>query len=302
MILSVVVPCYNERESIAVFLGKLFEVLEAEVSSFEVIVVNDGSIDGTAEILQDLVRPDLKVIHFSRNFGHQAALTAGYERAIGEFVVTLDSDLQHPPELIPQMLSAALSKGVDVVYGVRPDRSDDTFFKRNTARVYYRALRGLSGIQLESGAADFRLMSRKAVDEMLEYSGSGAVFRLLVPSLSFSSASLPFRANARFAGSSKYNLKKMISLSTASVLAFSTKPLTIAIRLGFFVSLLSFIGFAYALLEFLVGRTLPGWASLISAVLLLFGTLFLLLGIVGAYIGSIIQKLDNRPTYRIRED
>jgi hypothetical protein len=145
-------------------------------------------------------------------------------------------------------------------------------------------------------------MSKRSVDEALRFANSGGVFRLLVPSLGFASISIPYKASVRFAGSSKYNFKKMVDLSTASVIAFSTKPLTVAIRIGFIVSALSFFGFIYALVEFLVGRTLPGWASLISVVLLLFGALFMVLGILGAYVASIIRKIDERPIYRIREE
>lgn len=204
-----------------------------------------------------------------------------------------------PPHVIVELLKVA-ERGFDVVYGVRPTRSDDNFIKRTSARIYYKLMRSLTGIPLQDSAADFRLISRRVVEELSDIGKSNIVFRLLIPSLGFRSEVVNFVAAERFAGRSKYSLRRMVSLMVSSVISTSTKPLTFSISLGFVMGALSFMGFAYVVLEFFQGRTVPGWASQLSVIFLLFGLIFFVLGIIGAYIGALMAKLDNRSTYKLK--
>jgi dolichol-phosphate mannosyltransferase len=195
----------------------------------------------------------------------------------------------------------AIEAGVDVVYAVRPKRKEDGIFKRLTARAYYSLLGSLTEIQLQSSAADFRIVSRNVVIVLNQLAPGRQVFRLLIPSLGFPSKTFGYTASQRFAGKSKYGVRKMVGLSLDSVIQFSTKPLTLSIQLGVFVSLLSLAGFAYVLFTYLSGEALQGWASLISTVLLLFGVLFFLLGIFGLYLASVVRQLQGRPPYVTKE-
>lgn len=295
--LSVVVPVFNESEVLPLFLPNLKAVLDGMKIGYEVIFVDDGSRDDSSRIISDFGWKQSRVLKFVANAGHQAALQAGYKAAIGEWAVTLDADLQHPPQLIPELLATAKETSSDVVYGVRKDRSDDSWWKRTTARQYYKLARWLSGVDLTSSAADFRLVSRRVLNVINAIPDANLVFRLLIPSLGFPSAEVAFRASPRPAGKSKYTFYRMASLSVESIVGFSTKPLTLAINLGIFTTFLAFIGFIYAALTFYAGQSQTGWASLISTVLLLFGVLFVILGVHGLYIGAILKNTMFRPVY-----
>lgn len=286
--LSVVSPCYNEEESIAAFASELRSVLDEMGMEYEVIFVDDGSRDKTAQIIEDISWPQRRLIKLATNLGHQSALEAGYWAARGNYILTLDSDLQHPPEKIPVMMEKMISERVEVVYAVRENRSEEAFAKRVTARVYYGFLRWLSGTDLQNSAADFRLLSRKALDLTLSAPPGGKVFRLLIPKLKLSFSTVPYKAAKRFAGETKYNFGSMFRLFISSVVNASNKPLFLAAQLSIVFALLALVNLSYVLYAFLAGITVPGWASVTSALLVLFSANFFVLGIFGAYLARII--------------
>ena len=299
--LSIVVPVYNEAESITEFATQLKSVLDGMALTYEVLFVDDGSDDRSVELIHAAGWREARVISFVLNAGHMAALDAGYRASRGDFVISLDSDLQHPPELIPDLFAEAVGKSVDVVYAARRTRERDSIFKRVTALTYYRGMRGLTGLDLQNSAADFRLISQRVVTVIRSLPVGRQVFRLLIPSLGFTSSTIYYTAAARFAGKSKYTLSKMINLSSESVIGFTTKPLTISIRIGLFVSLLAVIGFVYVIVTYFTGQALEGWASVLSTVLLMFGLLFVVLGVFGMYLATLVNASRARPLYIVAE-
>jgi dolichol-phosphate mannosyltransferase len=210
--------------------------------------------------------------------------------------------MQHPPELIPELYKVANSRKADVVYAVRPKRDGDGFFKRVTAKSYYWLMAKLTDVKIEPNAADFRLVSRRVVATLNSLPPGGQVFRLLIPSLGFQSETVSFRSSERFAGESKYKLGKMANLGVDSIIQSSVTPLKIAIKFGIGISVLSVIWFGYVLVTFALQGSVQGWASVISAVLLLFGALFVFLGIIGSYISVLVKQAQARPPYLFRED
>lgn len=297
--LSVVAPVYNEAESIVEFCAQLRATLDGMNVSYEVLFVDDGSRDDSRTLIEALAWPEARVISFIANAGHMAALDAGYRASAGDYVVCLDADLQHPPSLIPTFLETALTEKVDVVYAVRAMRSTDSWFKRRSALAYYRLMRALTDVDIQSSAADFRLISRRVVDVIRALPPGQQVFRLLIPSLGFAQRTVQYEAAERFAGTSKYTLDKMVGLSVSSVIGFTTKPLTLSIRAGLIVSLVSFAGFVYVIVRFYTGHTVEGWASVFSTVLFVFGILMIILGVFGLYIGAIVKAIQGRPSYLI---
>jgi glycosyltransferase involved in cell wall biosynthesis len=302
--LSVVTPMYNEREAVDHFVGRLRPVLDGLGVTYEVVAVDDGSRDATVARLMQL-REDwaqLRVISLRRNVGHQTALRAGLHSARGEYVVSIDADLQDPPEVIGEMLRAAREQDVHVVYGVRSDRSTDTVFKRKTAGVYYRVMRRMVGPWVSDQAGDFRLMSRTVVDVLNNLPEQRPVYRLVVPSLGFSSAEVAYVRAERVAGETKYPLSKMIKLTLDSVTSFSAAPLKIATWLGVLAFLLCVGLIVAGLIAWGAGTVVPGWTSLYIAVLLLGGVQLICLGLLGEYIGRIYAATQNRPPFLIAVD
>jgi polyisoprenyl-phosphate glycosyltransferase len=302
--LSVVTPMFNEREAVDHFVARLRPVLDGLGVTYEVVAVDDGSKDATvARLLQ--LRADwsaLRVVSLRRNVGHQTALAAGLRSARGEYVVSIDADLQDPPEVIGDMLAAAREQKVDVVYGVRSDRSTDTSFKRNTAGIYYWMMRRLVGPWVSDNAGDFRLMSRAVVDVLNALPEQRPVYRLVVPSLGFASAEVPYVRAERVAGETKYPLSKMIKLTLDSVTSFSAAPLKIATWLGVLSFGLCVLLIVAGLAAWGFGGTVPGWTSLYIAVLLLGGVQLICLGLLGEYIGRIYAATQNRPQYLVAFD
>ena len=299
--LSIVVPVYNEEESIGALSTQLRAVLDGMDERYEVIFVNDGSSDGSRAALASLGWKQARVVNFVSNSGHMAALDAGYRAAGGDWVLTMDSDLQHPPRLIPTMLDEARAHNVDVVYAVRDSRQQEGLLKRMAAPAYYRLMRGLTDVDVQDSAADFRLLSKRVVRILQQLPPGGQVFRLLVPSLGFPSRTITFPPDERFAGTTKYTFRKLIGLSSDSVLGFSTKPLTVSIRVGFVVSILAVLGFVFVTISYMTGHSVQGWASVFASILLLFGVLFVLLGVLGFYVGAILRQLLDRPRYIVDE-
>lgn len=302
--LSIVVPVYNEEDVLPLLVQRLRPVTDSLGTSYEVVAVDDGSTDATAVVLQRIRRewPELRIVRLRANAGHQAAISAGLAVARGDYVVTLDADLQDPPEVIPQMLAVAREDRVDVVYGVRSDRSSDSAFKRLSARAFYRVIRLISGTQAQSDAGDYRMMSRATVEAVNSLPEHNRVLRFIVPALGFPSASVPYKRDERAAGRSKYPLAKMLRLSIDSVTGFSIAPLRAATWLGLTGGLAAVALLVYALVAQLVGHTLPGWTSTVVAVAGVGAVQLLCLGILGEYVGRMYAMMQARPTYFIAYD
>ncbi len=302
--LSVVIPVYNEEDVLPLLAQRLRPVADGLHTAYEVLAVDDGSSDATPVVLQRLHRdwPELRIVRLRANAGHQAAISAGLAAAQGHYVVTLDADLQDPPEVITQMFAAARSQGVDVVYGVRSDRSTDSAFKRLSARAFYRLIRTMSGTHAQVDAGDYRMMSRATVDAVNALPEHHRVLRFVVPALGFPSASVTYRRDERAAGKSKYPLAKMIRLSLDSVTGFSTAPLRAATWLGLLGGLGALALLVFALVSMALGHTLPGWTSTVVAVAGVGAVQLLCLGILGEYVGRMYAHMQARPTYFIAYD
>lgn len=303
-VLTVVVPMFDEEEVLPLFVERLRPALAGLGVPYEVLVVDDGSRDRTPVLLQQHRRawPELRVVRLRANAGHQAAISAGLARSRGDYVVTIDADLQDPPELIGAMLALAREEQLDVVYGARSDRTTDSTFKRVTARGFYDTMRRLGADHGPRHAGDYRLMSRATVDAVNALPEHHRVLRLVVPQLGFPSGVLTYRREARAAGRSKYPLSKMVRLAVDSITGASIAPLRLATWtgvLGFVVAMLLLI---YALVGYAVGLTVPGWASTIVIVTFVGGTQLLCLGILGEYVGRMYTAQLARPTYYVAHD
>ena len=299
-LLSVVVPVYDEAEVLPLFAERLRPVLDALGETYEVLVVDDGSTDATPVLLERIRRewPQVRVVRLRANSGHQAALSAGLVRARGEWVVSIDADLQDPPETIAAMLQAARSQGVDVVYGVRTDRSTDTAFKRTTAGLFYRLMGRVAGQGAPAQAGDFRLMGRATVDAVNVLPEHHRVLRLVVPALGFPSTEVGYRREVRAAGRSKYPFARMLRLSVDSLTGFSTAPLRLATWFGLLGGLAAIALLAYALVAFVTGHTTPGWTSTFLVVAAVGAVQLLCLGMLGEYVGRMYTQLQGRPLLR----
>ncbi|HWS38083.1 MAG TPA: glycosyltransferase family 2 protein [Actinoplanes sp.] len=302
--LTVVVPVFNEEDVLPLFAERIRPVLDGLHVPYEVLAVDDGSRDATPVVLESIRRrwPELRTVRLRRNSGHQNALTAGLHRARGEYVVSIDVDLQDPPEVIGEMLRLARSANLDVVHGVRADRSSDSPFKRGTAGLYYRLVRQLAGTEIPNHAGDFRLLSRKAVDALTDLPEHLPVYRLLVPWLGLPSGEVTYTRQERAAGHSKYPLAKMIRLALDSVIGFSAAPLRVATWLGLTGIVLSTVLAVAGVGAYLWGEVVPGWTSMIVAVGFLGALQLLCLGLLGEYVARIFTTLQNRPAYVVAYD
>lgn len=302
--LSVVIPCMNEEEVIAETARRLTSVLDNGSLRFELIFVDDGSTDGTAQILCNLrlADPRLRIVRLSRNFGHQMAITAGLEHATGDAVAIIDADLQDPPEVLLTFVKKWL-EGYDVVYGVRAERDGETAFKLWTAKLFYRLISRLSDTQIPLDTGDFRLMDRSVVDALLSMPECDRFVRGMVSWLGFSQAAVPYCRAPRLAGKTKYPLFKMLKFATDGIVSFSIVPLRLATWLGFLASFLSVCGIVVVLLERYLGilGLVRGWSSTVIAVLFIGGVQLVCLGIIGEYVGRIYGETKRRPLYIVRE-
>lgn len=303
-LLSVVIPCYNEEEVIHETIKRLKEFCsKLKNLDVELIFVDDGSRDRTRTLLKDYAQQDarIKLIGFARNFGHQIAVTAGIDAASGDAVVLIDADLQDPPEVVHEMI-AKWREGYDVVYGTRTERPGESRFKLATARAFYRLLNKLSNTPIPLDTGDFRLMSRKVVDTLRAMPERDRFVRGMVSWVGFKQTALPYKRAVRFAGESKYPLRKMLRFATDGILSFSTKPLQMSVALGMFSALLAMGGIGYALyLRLLTNIWVEGWTALMIAVLFLGGVQLISVGILGEYIGRIYNEVKQRPLYVVQE-
>lgn len=302
--LAIVVPAYNEEGNVALLRDRIAEVLSPlDRYSWSLLFVDDGSRDGTLAALRALAASDPRVryLSFSRNFGHQAALKAGLDAADGDAVISMDADLQHPPELIPRLIEL-WEQGSEIVYTVRQDTADVGAFKRATSRLFYRLFNALSGLELDPGAADFRLLDRKVVEAVKRIPESGLFLRGMIHWVGFRQVAVPYQVGTRHSGSSKYTFSKMLRLASDGVLSFSTKPLRLASLAGCFVSGLSGLYALYAVaMHFFNRNTISGWTSLLISVLFLGGIQLLSIGLLGEYLGRVLMESKRRPHYLISE-
>jgi glycosyltransferase involved in cell wall biosynthesis len=303
-VLSVIVPMFNEQPVVALLVGRLRPVLEDLADAYEVVFVDDGSTDLTPALLERTRRewPEVRVVRLRANAGHQAAISAGLCRALGDYVITLDADLQDPPEVVTAMLEVARRTGVDVVYGVRTDRSSDSWFKRHSAAVFYRLVGKLSAAAPPSQAGDFRLMSRAAVDAVVALPEHNRVLRFVVPALGFPSETVGYVRAPRAAGTSKYPLTKMLSLSLDAFAGSSIAPLRFATMLGLGGAVMSLAFGVYVLVSLLLGSTVAGWASTVLIVSSVGAVQLLCLGVLGEYVGRTFTQLQGRPAYYVASD
>ena len=301
-VLSLVVPMLNEAEMVPIIVGRLTEVLTKVGEPFEIIAVNDGSTDDTAALLDDAHDADarIKVLHLSRNFGKELALTAGFDHASGDAVIAIDADLQDPPELIEEFVRL-WREGYDVVYGQRSDRKTDTAMKRATANWFYRVMHRLSRIDIPASAGDFRLMDRKAVDALNRLRERNRFMKGLFAWVGYRQIAVPYSRLPRAAGKTKFSYWRLWNFAIDGITSQSTVPLRIAGYLGL---LTASVAVAYGLFliirTILVGVDVPGFASIMVAVLFLGGVQLMVLGVIGEYLGRVFEETKHRPIYLVR--
>jgi dolichol-phosphate mannosyltransferase len=303
-LISVVVPVFNEIEVIDAFYQRVKDVLEGLTGlDHELLFVDDGSSDGSFERLSELAEadPSVRLLKFSRNFGHQVAITAGIDHARGDAVVVIDADLQDPPEVIRDFV-AKWHEGHDVVYGVRAHREGETRAKLATARAFYRLLRRFTNVEIPVDVGDFRLMSRRATDQFRKLREKDRFVRGLVSWLGFSQVGVEYSREARQAGTTKYPYRKMAKFAIDGITSFSSAPLKLASWLGYLASILAFLYLASVFIQKAMGGTVQGWATIMVGLLFLGGVQLICLGIIGEYIGRIFQEIKPRPMYIIEEE
>jgi len=300
---DIIIPVYNEAENIAALVQRVHEVLEHLPYNYGFILVDDGSSDGTHQVLKGLAAADPKVrfLSFSRNFGHQAALKAGIDQSRGDCAVSLDGDFQHPPEVIPELLRH-WEEGYDVVYTLRQDAEQhESAFKRWSSDQFYRFMNRIADLDMEKGSADFRLLDRKAVQVLQQMEEHELFFRGLVKWIGYQQIAIPYQPRQRRAGKSKYTVRKMLRFALQGITSFSTKPLYFAAYLGFVFSLLSVLYLPYALVSYYYGQAVNGWTSVIVTITFFGGLQLSILGIMGLYLGKVFMQGKRRPTYLIKD-
>jgi polyisoprenyl-phosphate glycosyltransferase len=298
-LLSVVAPVYNEEATVEEFYSRVCTALDG--LRFELVLVDDGSTDASPEMLRELASSDprVHVVYLSRNFGHQTALTAGLDHADGDAVVMLDADLQDPPELIPRMLDHWRA-GCDVVYAVREQREGESRFKLATARWFYKLFDKLAQVDLQHNSGDFRLLDRRALNALLSMRERSRFLRGMTVWVGYRQAAVPYCRDPRFAGETKYTIGKMLRFSLDAISSFSHRPLQLATLFGFLISSLAFIAIPVVVVLRVLGSYLPGFSSLMIAVLLLGGIQLIAIGIIGEYVGRIYDEVKGRPLYLVR--
>ncbi|QQS44363.1 glycosyltransferase family 2 protein [Candidatus Roizmanbacteria bacterium] len=302
MLLSIVIPVYNEKDNIAPLLERLVPIIEK--FDFEILFVNDGSRDGTPEIIKEHAKKDkrIKLLSFNRNFGHQAALIAGYRFAKGDTVVSMDADMQDPPDIIPEMVEKWKS-GAKIVYAKREKRDVDSLFKKMTAKLFYRFMNALSDRKIPEDVGDFRLMDREVVDFIASLPEHSPFLRGLVAWSGYPEEYVYFVREKRFSGETHYSFSKMLSFAMDGITSFSVKPLRMASYMGFAAATAGFIGMIYAIIgKFLLPIPwVTGWTGLFVGVMFIGGIQLITIGIIGEYISKIYLEVLNRPHFTVKE-
>lgn len=302
--LSIVVPCFNEEACLPILYQRLGKAArEAAGEDFEIVLVNDGSRDGSWAMMQRLAGVDRRVtaINLSRNHGHQLALTAGLDLCRGEHVLIIDADLQDPPELLSDMLRTMREQQADVVYGVRKSRAGDTAFKRATAHGFYRLLSRATEVNIPLDAGDFRLMSRRALEALLAMPEQARFIRGMVAWIGFKQVPFPYDRAERFAGETKYPLRKMLRFAFDALTGFSSAPLKLASHAGLWLAFGSVLLILYIAYAWLSGQSIQGWTSLMLVVVILGAVQMFVLALMGEYIGRLYNEAKRRPLYVIQE-
>lgn len=303
--LALIIPCYNEEAVIAESYRRTKEVLASLATPVEIIYINDGSKDATPLHLNDIAAddPQVKVIHFSRNFGHQPAVTAGINHCDADLAIILDADLQDPPELIPDILSLQEKEQANVVYCVRKSREGEGLFKKFTAKVFYRFMNAMSEVNFPLDTGDFRLIDRKVMDEFNRLKERGKYVRGLISWVGFRQIPFYYEREARFAGETKYPLKRMLKFAANALFYFSKKPLKLSIGLGFLAIIVGLVLGAWIVLGKILGfsNAETGWSSIVTIVIFFGGIQLLTIGVLGQYIGILFDEIKARPEYIIEE-
>lgn len=304
--LSLIVPCFNEEAVLPVSWARMKKVMD-ELNGYEpsIIFINDGSSDNTGSLLTEIADADprVTVIHFSRNFGHQPAVTAGLHQCTSDFAVIIDADLQDPPEIIPDMLEKQRVEQANVVYCVRQDRKGESFVKLFTSKLFYRTLNWLSEVNFPLDTGDFRLIDRRVIDEFKRFREKGKYIRGIIGWVGFKQVPLAYKRDARFAGETKYPFRKMLHFAGTAMLYFSKKPLKLAMGLGFLAVMIGVIYGIWIVLGKVFGFTNAetGWSSIILLVIFFGGVQLLTVGVLGQYIGIIFDEVKDRPEYIIEK-
>lgn len=301
-LVSVVLPAHNESGNVAVIKNKIEECFPLETYNLELVFVNDGSTDDTMQRLQELASLDKRVfyIELSRNFGHQCALKAGMDYAHGDCIISMDCDMQHPPEMIRSLLEK-WEEGYDIVYTCRAESKSASFMKRKTSNAFYNIFNWFSDTQIEKGTADFRLMDRHVADVFKRFRESDMFIRGMVKWMGFRQVHIEYEPNERFSGTSKYTVRKMLRLAVHAVTSFSVRPLYLAIYVGFGLSLLALLYLPYVLYSFFYsGHYAYGWGSVILTIVFFAGLQLCVLGVIGLYLGKMFMQVKDRPLYIVR--
>ncbi|MGC8750495.1 glycosyltransferase family 2 protein [Hydrotalea sp.] len=303
MLISVVIPVFNEEWNIPIISNSIASIFNAIPYDYEILFVNDGSSDNSLQALKTVTSENnhIKYISFSRNFGKDNALLAGFDFAKGDAVITMDADMQHPPELIPKLIDL-WQQGNAVVYTYREDKNEHTAkINQLSSTFFYRLINHLSDVELEDGIADYRLLDKKVVAILNNLHEDRPFFRGLVKWVGFQQIGIPYKPNARATGETKYNHKSLVRLALQGLTSFSVKPLNIAIYLGFSFSALSVCYLPYVLYSLLYGKAISGWASTIVTIVFFGGLQLMILGIMGIYLGKLFMQNKQRPKYIIDE-
>lgn len=300
---AIILPSHNEEGNIQHIVNEIHKVMKPLNYEYQILFVDDGSTDKTLAIIEKITEIDDNVfyVELSRNFGHQNALKAGLDIVHSDVAITMDADMQHPPEIIPLMLEK-WEEGYDIVYTKREEDKNLGFLKRKTSKSFYKLMNNLSDIEFEEGTADFRLMDRNVIEAFKKISEKDLFIRGLVNWLGFKQYAIDYVPAQRFSGTSKYTLKKMTRFAIQGITSFSTKPLYVAIYLGFGLSFFAFFFYlGYVLYSLYFGHVISGWASVISTIVFFGGINLLVLGIIGMYVGKMFMQTKRRPNYLIRK-
>jgi len=302
--ISIVVPVFNEQENIEIFYQEVCSHMEPLGYLFDLIFVDDGSTDGTISILEELSKRDTRVqaLLLARNFGHQVALTCGLDYAKGDAVITMDGDMQHPPEMLPLLLDK-WEEGFQVVQTIRMDTKGVSWFKKCTSGIFYRLINAMSDTHIVEGGSDFRLLDKKVVETFRRFKEKARFIRGIIGAMGYRQVQVEFVAPPRYAGKSKFSLRKMLTFALDGITAYSKLPLRFAFYLGLFFGLLSFaLTFNVVYTKLFTTDAIPGWATIAASVLLLGGIQLVGVGIIGEYIGRIFEEVKERPLYWVRDE